>query len=599
MRRVLATVSGACCAALIVTAVEAAPSEPPLGLWVWNAAPEKAAVQVSLERVDGKWRGTVDGELVSVRSSDGKIFVEAPRGQGFVGDVTDGAATIVGQWTQPSSSSGFSAMVTPTTFSASGDSRWSARVALQPRTFRVFLEVFEDEQDGLVAVVRNPERNEIMRATRFRVERSGNRGWVLVAGRGDRRIRQSLQEVADGLELAHSWFDSPLTLRRAEAHDAVGYFPRNPSTGAARYTPPPQLDDGWEVANAEDAGFDRAMLDALVTELATADPRSERPRLIHSLLVAHKGRLVFEEYFYGHDRETVHDTRSLGKVFAPVLLGALRQEGVDIDADTTPIPDVLAAAGEDLDDPRKATITLGQLMSFTSGLDCDVNDPGSVGSEDRMWEQQEEPDFWLYTARLPLLHEPGVRYAYCSGSINLVGASLRAAGGKPIVDLFDELIAAPLEFGPYHWNVAPNGAAYLGGGTYMLPRDVLKIGAMFAADGAWRGKQIIDPAWVKESTTATIDITAETTGMTPERFANSYFGGAAAYEWRIDEVRVGDRVFESYEATGNGGQVLLVVPDLDLTALFMGGNYRQGGIWGRWRQEIVGGHVIPAMREFR
>ena len=130
----------------------------------------------------------------------------------------------------------------------------------------------------------------------------------------------------------------------------------------------------------------------------------------------------------------------------------------------------------------------------------------------------------------------------------------------------------------------------------MRPRDILKIGAVFAADGTWNGKQILDPAWVAESTAAVIDITAETTGMTPEQFGNSSFGGAAAYEWRIDEVRAGDRTFGSYEATGNGGQILLVVPELDLTVLFMGGNYRYGSIWGRWRQEIVGGHIVPAMR---
>jgi hypothetical protein len=25
------------------------------------------------------------------------------------------------------------------------------------------------------------------------------------------------------------------------------------------------------------------------------------------------------------------------------------------------------------------------------------------------------------------------------------------------------------------------------------------------------------------------------------------------------------------------------VPELDLVVVFTGGNYRQGGIWGRWR----------------
>ena len=593
------------CAALALAAGCTGPVEgsSPLGLWVWNAGHEASVVDVAILRDGERWRATVDGQPADVTIDGRNVSLAAPNGQSFVGHIVGygvgngagNASSIRGRWRQPSSSLAYSEMVTLTDLTAVDGGGWRARVDLQARPFRVFLDVFEDAQGELAAVIRNPERNEIMRAGRFRVEKDGKDRWTLVAGQGERQIRQSVRRNGDELQLDHSWFGTALTLLPASETDAAAYYPRYPAAQAARYAPPPRLDDGWTVATAEEAGFDRQALDALVAELAGADPRNRRPRLIHSVLVAHKGRLLLEEYFYGHDRTMRHDTRSLGKVFAPVLIGALQQQGVDIDADVRPIADVLAAAGEALDDPRKKDITLAHLMSFTSGLDCDVN-RDSPGSEDRMWGQQDEDDFWLYTARLPLLHEPGERYAYCSGSINLVGASLRAAGGKPIVELFDDLIAQPLEFGTYHWNLAPNGAAYLGGGTYMRPRDILKIGAMFAANGVWRGEQIVTPAWVEESTTAVIEITAGSTGMTADAFENSYFGGGSAYEWRTDRVRAGDRTYSSYEATGNGGQVLIVVPDLELTVLFMGGNYRQGGVWGRWRNEIVGGHIIPAMR---
>ena len=234
-------------------------------------------------------------------------------------------------------------------------------------------------------------------------------------------------------------------------------------------------------------------------------------------------------------------------------------------------------------------------MTYTSGLDCDTNSPGSRGSEERMWEQDEESNYWLYTATLPMLHEPGERYAYCSGSANLVGASLRAFGKAFVHQLFNSLVAEPLNFGSYHWPLAPNGEGYLGGGAYMLPRDILKIGAMYLDGGAWNGEQIVDKGWVQDSTIARIPINKETTGMAPDEFANNYSGGSQAYIWRVDTVVAGDRSYASYEASGNGGQLLIIVPELDLAVVFTGGNYRHGGVWSRWRNEIVGGYVIPAI----
>ena len=256
---------------------------------------------------------------------------------------------------------------------------------------------------------------------------------------------------------------------------------------------------------------------------------------------------------------------------------------------------VLTEAGEPLSDPRKALITLGQLMSFTSGLDCDVTSSTSRGSEDNMWSQEDEPDFWRYTARLPLLYDPGTRYAYCSGSINLAAASITAASGEAIYETFDRLIAKPLGFGTYHWNLAPNGAGYLGGGVYMRSRDILKLGVVYLSGGVWQGERIMGADWIADSTAVRIPITPASTRLSEDDFKNNYFGGEQAYVWRRDVVNSGEVSYASYEATGNGGQILLVVPELELAVVFTGGNYRWGSIWGRWRNQLVGGYVIPAI----
>ena len=129
----------------------------------------------------------------------------------------------------------------------------------------------------------------------------------------------------------------------------------------------------------------------------------------------------------------------------------------------------------------------------------------------------------------------------------------------------------------------------------MRPRDILKIGAVFAGNGKWNGKQIVSADWIEESTSSKIAITPATTGMTDDEFNNNYFGGGQAYFWRTDTVKTPDGEYASFEATGNGGQILLVVPELELSVVFSGGNYYMGSIWGKWRNELVGAYVIPAI----
>lgn len=571
--------------------------EAPLGLWLWSAQSPDNRRSVSIAMVDGAWRSEVDGSAMAVSEHMGELSIALPDGQAFRGRLNNETSEIHGYWFQPASPLDYQNMATPVVVPMVASDQWQATIEIQARPFQVFLDVFENDDQTIAAIIRNPEGNNTLYASKFRVEAEEDGGWSLVSGNRENEQRHRLfQHEKGSVMLQYDRFDEPILLTPASESAQTAYFSRPPNRAVEEFSSPPQIDDGWRVVAPEDAGFDRAALQALTQRIGTLDPRT-RPHLIHSLLISRRGSLVYEEYFLGHDRTMRHDVRSLGKVFGSVMVGALQQNGHAITAEHRPVADLLTTAGLPVDDNRKANITLGKLMTFTSGLDCDVNSNESAGNEANMWTQTEEPNFWLYTAKLAQLHNPGTRYSYCSGSSNLVGASLSHFGKAPVIDLFEELIARPLGFGPYHWVLAPNGEGYLGGGAYMRPRDILKVGAMYAADGKWNGQQVISSDWVEESTKARVPITPETTGMTPERFQNNYFGGSQAYIWVVNPIVVGERSYTSYQASGNGGQLLIVVPELDLVIGITGGNYRMGGIWGRWRDQIVGGYVIPAITD--
>jgi CubicO group peptidase (beta-lactamase class C family) len=194
-----------------------------------------------------------------------------------------------------------------------------------------------------------------------------------------------------------------------------------------------------------------------------------------------------------------------------------------------------------------------------------------------------------------MVHDPGVRYAYCSANTNLVGGALTTATRTWLPELFDRSVARPLQFGQYYWPVTANGEGYQGGGAFVRPRDLLKIGQLYLDGGVWNGKRMVSPEWVALSTAPHVQITPATTGLSAEDFGNYYAQGADGLTWHLGELRSGQRTYKAYQASGNGGQLVIVVPEAQLAVGFTAGNYMQGGIWGRWPQEIVATEIMGAM----
>jgi CubicO group peptidase (beta-lactamase class C family) len=247
-------------------------------------------------------------------------------------------------------------------------------------------------------------------------------------------------------------------------------------------------------------------------------------------------------------------------------------------------------------DPRKGAITLAHLMTHTPGLACDDNDEHSPGAEGTMQAQTAQPNWWKYTLDLPTAHDPGTRYAYCSANPNLLGAALTVTTHTWLPELFDRTVAGPLQFSRYYWNLMPTGEGYLGGGAFIRPRDLLKVGQAYLDGGVWHGRRIVDSAWVALSTAPHAEVSPETTGLSAEDFGNFYGRGADGYLWHLGTLDAGGRTYRTYAASGNGGQLVIVIPEAEMVAVFTGANYGQGGIWGRWGQEILGREVIPSMR---
>ncbi|MBV9333364.1 MAG: serine hydrolase, partial [Candidatus Eremiobacteraeota bacterium] len=237
------------------------------------------------------------------------------------------------------------------------------------------------------------------------------------------------------------------------------------------------------------------------------------------------------------------------------------------------------------DDARKRRITVANLMTMSSGLSCDDNDDNSPGNEDVMQTQTLQPDWYKYTLDLPMAYDPGRKAVYCSAGINLLGAIVAKASGTALAQYFYDRFAAPMEFGSYGmWLMpAPANAAYMGGGDYFRPRDFLKFGQLFLSNGAWNGRAIVDARWLAESV-------VPRTVMNPDSSGGDRYG----YTWHLSTLSVAGRSYGVINAGGNGGQIMAVVPSLDMTIMITAGNYNQYPVWNAFLTQVVGTAIRAA-----
>lgn len=116
---------------------------------------------------------------------------------------------------------------------------------------------------------------------------------------------------------------------------APGHAARSLSTAevaAYRYSIPP-ADEHWPTASADPDSLDIATLEEGVRAIMAGDYPG-----VHSVLIAQRGALVFEEYsFHGelteYDRHTRHRLASLSKSVTALVVGiAVDWEEVDLDS---------------------------------------------------------------------------------------------------------------------------------------------------------------------------------------------------------------------------------------------------------------------------
>jgi CubicO group peptidase (beta-lactamase class C family) len=280
-----------------------------------------------------------------------------------------------------------------------------------------------------------------------------------------------------------------------------------------------------------------------------------------SLLVVVGGQTVIERHDAGSTPAATYNVQSAGKSILSTLVGIAVGEGrLRLDATLgrlLPAYRPVMSAGV-------AAVTLRQLLTMTGGLPPDyyakVFGPGIAPDID-----------WVRTILTAGQDRPAGRFQYSNGGAHLIAAILRRAVG-PLLGYARKKLFTPLgikttpalegvarpevipayDAAVFAWPTDPQGINIGGGGQKLTASDLDKLGRLWLADGRWQGRQIVPAAWLAQATTQQVPVGAE----------NGTDYGYGYLFWTLTQG--GHRAFA---ALGLGGQVVEVVPDLELVVV--------------------------------
>jgi CubicO group peptidase (beta-lactamase class C family) len=551
-----------------------------------------------MRQIGNEWQAQIAGRAALVTFTARIVDFELPNAQGsFKGKLDSTRTKIVGHWIQPATMESGVRYASPLTLSRDKADVWRGQVSPLNDTMTLYLMVKQRDDGSLGVLLRNPERNLGKFVRVDHIERDGDTV-RFVAGNSGSEKGQRLAEGRyfrgdDTLSIYFPSAGGTFDFKRAAANEPSDFYPRGFPTVNYSYALPVTIDDGWPTASLEDVGISRAGIEKFIQMIIDTPIESVGSQEMHGVLIARHGKLVLEEYFHGEYREKPHDTRSASKSLTATLFGAAINAGVPVTV-STPVYEVMNRGTLPADlEPRKRALKVEHLLTMSSGLDCDDGDPKSPGNEDTMQEQHEEPDYYKFTMALKMVRDPGERAVYASAQPNLIGGVLQRASQQSLPMLFHKLIAEPLGIKRYYMNLAPTGDAYMGGGVRFLPRDFMKLAQLHLNGGSWNGRRVLTKAWCQRATSdvVRIDNTTAFNWQTNqmERGKRKY-----GYLWWIEDYPFKGRTVRAFFAGGNGGQIVMGIPDLDLVIAFYGGNYNdRASLVPQW--VYVSQYILPAV----
>ncbi len=310
---------------------------------------------------------------------------------------------------------------------------------------------------------------------------------------------------------------------------------------------------------------------------------------IGSVLIEQDGRILYEHYFAG-DAATLRDTRSATKTITSLLVGIALQEG-SLRSVSAPVLSFFPDKNPANPDPRKTSMTIEDLLTMSSPLECDDWNDFSRGNEERMYLIEDWTQFALDLPIRGFTQNPGDsaapfgrHFSYCTAGAFLTGQILQRATGAAADRYAQAKLFDPLGIHDAQWVYSPLHLAQTGGGLRLTSRDLLAVAELCRNGGRWNGKQVVSATWIAASTTPHAQIDEAT-----------QYG----YFWWLKSFRaINGSSYPGWYMSGNGGNKVVVVPALHLSVVITSTNYNTRGMHEQ-TEKLLTDYILPAATSAR
>lgn len=298
---------------------------------------------------------------------------------------------------------------------------------------------------------------------------------------------------------------------------------------------------------------------------------------VTSIVAIKEGKILIEEYFNGANRNTLHDTRSVGKSFASTLLGIAIKDKY-IKSETQTLKEFYNLKSFQNYSTSKDSITLKSLLTMSSTFEGSDMNSESPGNEENMYPTKNWVDF---TLNLPIdkTKVAGKQWDYFTAGCIVLGDIIHKSVPNGLEKYADKNLFRPLNITKYKWQFTPQKVANTAGSLQLSTLDYAKFGQLYKNQGTWNGKQILSQEWITKSLSHQMAISED-----------EFYG----YLFWNKTYKVNGIDYEVYYSSGNGGNRIFIFTDQPIVIVITSTAYNTP--YGEKQVEkIMQEYLIPAI----